>query len=839
MAKNFGPNTNTYLDPTGRNWETVVFQRGVPVLDKELVLSSEVGGSLRGVVPSGWVSSTFLSESGLGSDVFQPVTTPNTLRMGALKAVVNGWVLDILHTGTEDYNDIDLGAGPSGAGSKRTDLVILEVWRRLISAAPSTDGKSPLGRIWQNGNVKTDSSEDATLNFADDIYDANVGKETTRRVQIQYRLRVIQDVDVFANPMGMGDAAVEARTVPPDGNTPDGDVYVGPDATYAKHGEDPGLWVAGDGDPENGLGTVDGYMYAIPLVAVFRRNTDAFDQDTNNNGGVAYSVGTSDRPDGLFHDIIAERDVVDLRHGISTTGWDYAEVLEKNFHALLDNYLQTEWTSTSPQGGGNDGATVLWADEIGPSDTAGAELIGDFDGVRRSFSDRAVSELMTVVVDAPPGGWVDGSEVTVDPTSLAVYPHAAYNWASLAPSDTVIVDAVNAWFAGGSGKVSRKAIVRVTGLGELPMTSLTVEVVAAVDVTDEPLYLTLLVSYPLGNGLTKTPVEDFGADSVVINDDTALDVGSPIYFDSIQSSLDHTHREVRIEYGTSEMTWDVACPDPTTFSTFPLPEWVDAETVSVTVNGNTTTENVVDGLEVEIPAGAQEGDLLTVEYTAVRPIPPTVQATVFYNARAPQTVRNGIIGTELAVTPRYISPHVYVVATGSGSQDEGFPHPFAYVQTGGIYPSALGSFAGEHELDGRASIAVSDFEADTGFLRLPALIGYAPKADAVIFNRAGTDIDIEGRTYFKAMDATVKYGPNVRASQLSHAKKHKVLVPMLAELREDTLLGPRGQLVMILVTRWAEFDAKNEVMLVDDLNDNTTAASVFRVKGNLLNRSLV
>ena len=71
---------------------------------------------------------------------------------------------------------------------------------------------------------------------------------------------------------------------------------------------DPGLWRAGDGVPTNTLGTVDGYMYALPLMAVVRRNTAAFDRNSNHNGGVA-SPGPSDRPDGLFYDIVDARDI--------------------------------------------------------------------------------------------------------------------------------------------------------------------------------------------------------------------------------------------------------------------------------------------------------------------------------------------------------------------------------------------------------------------------------------------------------------------------------------------------------------------------------------------------
>ena len=40
---------------------------------------------------------------------------------------------------------------------------------------------------------------------------------------------------------------------------------------------DTGLWVAGDGNVNNSLGTMDGYSYAMPVAVVFQRNTGGFD----------------------------------------------------------------------------------------------------------------------------------------------------------------------------------------------------------------------------------------------------------------------------------------------------------------------------------------------------------------------------------------------------------------------------------------------------------------------------------------------------------------------------------------------------------------------------------
>jgi hypothetical protein len=188
----------------------------------------------------------------------------NQLKLNGLQAIVNGWHLYIENSGDNTgLNVLDLGAGPAGAGSKRTDIVVLEVWRRLLSAAPDVVGKSPTGRIWRNGNVKVASGDDLTLNYSDDIIDTRVGSESTKRVQIQYRLRVIQGVDLFTYPFAFDDPTVVANSVPATAAAPDGVATV---YNYSNQNAntDSGLWRAGNGDPANTLGTVDGYMYAIP-----------------------------------------------------------------------------------------------------------------------------------------------------------------------------------------------------------------------------------------------------------------------------------------------------------------------------------------------------------------------------------------------------------------------------------------------------------------------------------------------------------------------------------------------------------------------------------------------
>jgi len=285
-------------------------------------------------------------------------------------------------------------------------------------------------------------------------------------------------------------------------------------------------------------------------------------------------------------------------------------------------------------------------------------------------------------------------------------------------------------------------------------------------------------------------------------------------------------------------------------STFRLPERA-ATITSVHKNGSPIVGTVTsfDGTgrtwQFTNPADyTRATNTLNITYTALRPMPQTgtsgVRMNIWYEAREPQTGRfdglNGGAITSLSVIPRYVSPNLYTLTSGSGSEDVGYPFPNAYVQTGGIYNTSSGpAFTGEHELNGRAAISVADFSASTGMLKLPTFVPYMPDPELVTFNRSATmDIDLEGRTFFKSVPAG--YIPNAYAQNLSDPTRHKVIQPMLAELATTSSYGHKGQLVLVLIIRWAVFDATNGVFFDSDLTKSSTTASVFRIKGNLLNK---
>jgi hypothetical protein len=856
-TKNFGPAISGYLNPDGRNWETVVFEAGKPVLDKELNLSQDldIGAAQLALraMPSGWLSSDFLNTSSASSGIFiDPAGVALTWVGPEGVALVNGWVLNVTNTDVVGGNQLPLPTGPIGVGTKRTDIIVLEVWRCLLSASPSTVGKSQTGRIWAYGNVKVPAGSDAILNYTDDILDTNVGSESTKRVQLQYRLRIVQDVDLFAYPNGLDDPTVMARTVPPTAATPDGNATLFAYSNQSSSG-DSGLWRAGDGNPLNSLGTVDGYMYAIPLLAMFRRNTTAFDKNTNQNGGVA-TPGPSDRPDGLFQDVLYAEDVADLRFGTTQAGWSYPEVLEKNVNLLLDNNARSEWTLT-PIGGGSVGHTVLWADEIGvlpgdhitTGDTPGAAFLAQFDGVRRFFSDRAVLEVVTIKIDAPLGGWTPGGSVTINPTAMSIYPYAAADFAARAPADVLFADIVSArWTGPTAGKVNVDALPHlvVTGLATMPVTAVTLTYSGAAvpGLSDEPLFVELLVEYPTGQGLSSTPTGDFGAASVSLNNPLAMPAAAPVSYGTLGWAFDYPHREIELSYRTSTITASFAADTGTAGqSVIRLPERAasiaQVRKNTIPIVGAATLDSTGRVITLgNVLDYTNPGDVLAIDYIAARPLPNNgEQVTIWYNTRAPQTIRSSILGTSLTVVPLYVAPWLHTMTVGSGSPDEAYPFPYQYVQTAGVYPTSAGTFAGDHEMVAGSTIDVSVFNANTGFLRLPVLMPYVPQPETVHFTRGLLDTDIEGRSFFKSIPPG-GYLPNAYAQNLSDPTRHRVILPVLAELTSDGALGRRGQLLLVLLQRYAEFDEQNSVVFNSNLTLNTTTASVFRIKGHLLKR---
>jgi hypothetical protein len=299
MAQDFGNGVSRTLSALERQFQGVVWQASKPPLDSELNLMSQVdmdrmANIVRSQMHSGFLSDPMSSDA----DFVTNAAWSNWFVLGRddgsetapiIWANVNGWVVPVCGSAqaSSPSNRIDLFGPP--ATDSRIDLVFLEVWQAQLAPNPSTLHKPSASTIYKYGNTQYGGS-----NLADDMEDPTIGFETTERLQIQYRIRIMgqgtglgDSVDLAQYPDGLNDPNVVgqgAATTPVAGY---------PWSNMGDALGDRGLWRCGDGQTASrtALGTVDGYSYAIPICAVFRRNSNPFVARTtsgnaNQNGSL-------------------------------------------------------------------------------------------------------------------------------------------------------------------------------------------------------------------------------------------------------------------------------------------------------------------------------------------------------------------------------------------------------------------------------------------------------------------------------------------------------------------------------------------------------------------------
>lgn len=308
MAEYFGPGVSRTLSAAARQFTAVVWQMDKPPLDSELNLMSQMewetqAQAIRAQVHSGFFLDPTRCDVDYVTDPLNAnqflITPPldvlgNVEDASPMYAVVNGWVIPIAGTDAPEGGGSDTTSNrvrlyPPPTTDARTDFVFLEVWRTLVSGTPSTANKYSSTELWKYGNTQYGG-----INVPDQIEDPSIGFETTKRVQLQYRIRVVGSgdsggvsIDLINYPDGLTDPQVLGQGTaasPLGGFTFD---------NMRDQLGDPSLWRAGNGVPTNALGTIDGYVYAIPVCSVFRRNTAAF--TAISSGGNPNQNGADER----------------------------------------------------------------------------------------------------------------------------------------------------------------------------------------------------------------------------------------------------------------------------------------------------------------------------------------------------------------------------------------------------------------------------------------------------------------------------------------------------------------------------------------------------------------
>lgn len=286
-----GPTVSTgfsrVLSPNNRNFSLVAFQQAKPILDSELNLMQQIQNKLRADILR-----TIMSSGIISMDVHAGITDKkNTLRISAM-ACVNGWLLTLSGSNRPDTaSDIVFPAAPN-SGS-REDLAFVECWFEEV--APSGSPEDDDENVYRYGGITSGT-------LGNDLQDNVAGAETTRRIQLRWNFRTVTDVNFTTHPKGVDNGdRVKARAGAQS------------DTNYTFGSVGNGLYRAGDGSSAacTTLRCVDGYVYALPLFRVHRRNQTAYNATDNKEGAPAYNSGTQIAT-GLYHDVIAVQDVSPL-----------------------------------------------------------------------------------------------------------------------------------------------------------------------------------------------------------------------------------------------------------------------------------------------------------------------------------------------------------------------------------------------------------------------------------------------------------------------------------------------------------------------------------------------
>jgi hypothetical protein len=397
-SKNLGDLVSRVLEGTNRNYNGVIFQKHRPPLDSEWNLAQDISllkiaETLRKTTPSGFLQIEPMSGAPEDRNLLS-AAWKNALKFKSPSAIVNGWIIPI-GAGTNQFQEnaqeniwkqlsddeeecVVIGT-QAPLSAHREDLLFLEVWQQLVTTSDN---------IPKYGNDQT------ALDFLEnDLIDGDIEIETSKRVQIRYRLRWVEGVDFDSYRNGLGFPGAYAQG---------GLDQLTTEYYFTQHPKDPGLFWAGNGDSsQEDLNTVDGYTYAIPVARIHRKNRTAYSLTNQNGSAISLTSGNlSDRPDKKFYDEISLKDIEDLRHQISLDGFDYNRLLEENLESLWTRELKG--VSRSPLDENVVGDKMIQVDGISTISRSGVDDLGrDPDSVKRAFSEAKEFQKVSFTIFNP------------------------------------------------------------------------------------------------------------------------------------------------------------------------------------------------------------------------------------------------------------------------------------------------------------------------------------------------------------------------------------------------------------------------------------------------------
>lgn len=298
----------------------------------------------------------------------------NSFLLYGFDALLNGY-LAYIDKDDLSGNIITLPNPPSSG--TRNDFVFLELW---------------FNDVKQYENIKRYGGfHNQSVGY--EMIDSRLGLETSRRVQLQWNIRVVQNINSTECPRGFvtgaGLSNLDIMPMCATGNEQSG-------FSFREHSKDTNLYISGNGsDPDREvLRTVDGYCYAIPLFFVKRLNNSGYDPVTNPDGSIDYvdSNSISTRPDGKFSNIIYNDNeyFIDLRTlaivGSAQMNTLYATKASLDEYQLLMNEANNNLL----------GEVNIIKDNLTALEALINSIIDDRNGVLQPWMDDISSRLMAV-----------------------------------------------------------------------------------------------------------------------------------------------------------------------------------------------------------------------------------------------------------------------------------------------------------------------------------------------------------------------------------------------------------------------------------------------------------
>jgi hypothetical protein len=379
------------MDVADTAYDQVIWIEGNTPLDSELNLIAQLSNDKLKTYISQALPTGFLIDPVNSKLDFIESPTANTFSLRPCTFSLNGELLKISDYDSTLKVDKPLTITLSApAPATRTDLVYLEVWKKVIKDASS---------IKKFGNQDTQD----TLNSQ--IVDPDISP-TTHRVQLQYKLKVKDNVlDV-----GLKSTSPQGPIV---GNFFQG-TYGDPDLVTK-------IYTATLTDAEvESQSLATNKIYAIPLCKIHRRTNLSYSDISASNPNTALN-GTGDRPDGLSATGIKLSDIKDLRVAVSLPN-DLTSYLKKSLFDIFQRKLLTKTVSSQSVSGAYKHLSVdLFGGATTNTEYASLDLFSSgrslySDGVHEQDYDLYLEYLNTKNIKPVNGvsanNW--GSEATID-----------------------------------------------------------------------------------------------------------------------------------------------------------------------------------------------------------------------------------------------------------------------------------------------------------------------------------------------------------------------------------------------------------------------------------------